>query len=394
MPIEEAHPLLRTGFVRRLHVAVVAPSLRILGGQAVQADRLVRAWRDDPDVSAWLVPVNPRPPRVLSFAARVKYVRTALTQLQYLPLLFRELARADVVHVFSASYSSFLLAPLPAILVARTLGKPVLFNYRSGHAPNHFARSPAARWALRSVDLNVVPSPYLVSVFSRFGASAEVIPNIVDLGRFRYRDRDPLRPRLLSTRNLEPLYNVACTVEAFRIVQARRPDATLTLVGAGRDEAALRTLVARLGLRGVTFVGRVEPDRIAELYAAHDIYVQSPNVDNMPTSILEAAASGLPVVSTEAGGVPVMVASGVNGLLAPLNDHETLAAHVLRLLDDAPLARRLALAAFDGCQRCTWAAVRDEWLRAYRGLVDRSLGRHSRVDTEGAERAAHPPHAA
>src|SRR4051794_23561735 len=79
----------------RIKVAIVAPSLRILGGQAVQADRLLRAWRGDPDVDAWLVPVNPLPPRWLRWTLRVKYLRTIVTELIYLPLLARELVRAD-----------------------------------------------------------------------------------------------------------------------------------------------------------------------------------------------------------------------------------------------------------------------------------------------------------
>src|SRR5262245_20500450 len=103
----------------KLQVAVVAPSLRILGGQAVQADRLLRAWRDDPDVSAWLVPVNPIPPRPLRYLVTLKYARTIATELTYIPTLVSQLSRADVVHIFSASYTSFLLAPLPAMLVAR-----------------------------------------------------------------------------------------------------------------------------------------------------------------------------------------------------------------------------------------------------------------------------------
>src|SRR5689334_19505769 len=105
----------------RLKVAFVAPSLSILGGQAVQADRLIRAWRGDSEVEAWLVPVNPLPPGPLRYATAVKYLRTIVTEAVYLPLLFRELRHADVVHVFSASYTSFLLAPLPAIAMARAL---------------------------------------------------------------------------------------------------------------------------------------------------------------------------------------------------------------------------------------------------------------------------------
>src|SRR5258705_10294588 len=104
--------------VNRLNIAIVAPSMDILGGQAVQAARLVRSWRDDPDVHAWLVPINPSPPPPLQWTVKVKYLRTLATQLTYWPLLIRELRKADLVHVFSASYSSFLLAPLPAVLLA------------------------------------------------------------------------------------------------------------------------------------------------------------------------------------------------------------------------------------------------------------------------------------
>ncbi len=352
-----------------LRVAFVAPSLAILGGQAVQADRLLRAWQGDPDVDAFLVPVNPEPPRALRFSLRVKYLRTIVNELGYFPLLFRELSRADVVHVFSASYSSFLLAPLPAILVAKALGRPVVLNYRSGQAPDHLRRSAIARKTIAAVNRNVVPSSFLLDVFRGFGIDATIVPNIVDLERFRYRERDPLRPLLVSTRNFDALYNVATTVRAFRIVQDRWPDAALTLVGGGPQEAGLRALVAELRLRNVTFAGRVKPDLIASFYAASDLYVQSPDIDNMPTSVLEAFASGLPVVSTRAGGVPAILTDGRHGLLAPLGDHETIARHILRLLEHPAFARALARAAYATCSACTWPAVRERWLATYRSVL-------------------------
>jgi len=360
---------LRRSIMAKLKVALVAPSLRILGGQAVQADRLLQAWRDDPDVDAWLVPVNPVLPGPLRLATRVKYLRTVATELAYIPLLARELSRADVVHVFSASYTSFLLAPLPAMLMARAHGKPVVLNYHSGEAPDHLSRSAVARRALAAVDLNIVPSRFLVDVFSSFGLTAEAIPNIVDLDRFPFRRRDPIRPRLISTRNFDALYNVGCTLRAFRLVQDRWPEATLTLVGAGAQEAALRRLASELKLRHVEFVGRVPPDRIARYYADNDVYVQTPNIDNMPLSVTEAFASGLPVVSTEAGGVPAILTHGVHGLLAPVDDHRAIADHILTLLDQPDDARRLAAAAFETCAACTWASVRQRWLRAYRRVA-------------------------
>ncbi|HEY2908070.1 MAG TPA: glycosyltransferase family 4 protein [Vicinamibacterales bacterium] len=353
----------------RLKVAMVAPSLGILGGQAVQADRLLRAWRDDSAIDAWLVPVNPPLPRPFRWAGRLKYARTIVTQFTYWPLLRRELAKADVIHVFSASYTSYLLAPLPALIVARLLGKPVILNYRSGEAPDHLRRSRVARRTIASVGCNIVPSRFLVDVFAGFGITASIIPNLVDLARFSFHERRPLRPRLLSTRNFDALYNVSCTLRAFRLIRDRWPDATLTLVGAGVDERALRSLVRDLRLEGVTFAGRVSPEEIPRYYAENDIYVQTPNIDNMPTSVIEAFASGLPVVSTEAGGIPVILTHNEHGLLAPLNDHEAIAANVLRMLDDPQLASRLSRAALATCERCTWGAIRDQWIAAYQGAL-------------------------
>ncbi|HEY2376735.1 MAG TPA: glycosyltransferase family 4 protein [Gemmatimonadaceae bacterium] len=354
---------------RRLRVAVVAPSLRILGGQAVQADRLLRAWRADPEIEAYLVPINPLPPPVLARLTQLKYVRTIVTQLFYWPLLFRELRRADVVHVFSAAYSSFLLSPLPAFLVARLLGKPAFINYHSGEAPDHLARSRIARAVLRRSHTNVVPSSFLAAVFAKFGLRAELIPNVVDLTRFRFARRRPIRPRLVSTRNLESLYNVDCTLRAFSIVQSQYSDASLTLVGAGSEEQRLRERVAELHLRNVKFEGAVAPDEIWRRYAEADIYVQTPNIDNVPCSVFEAFASGLPVVSTDAGGISTILSDGVHGLLGPVGDYEAVARQVLRLLEDQSLADRLTDSAFATCGAYTWDVVRSTWLSLYRRLA-------------------------
>ena len=341
----------------------------ILGGQAVQADRLLRAWKGDPGVNAWLVPINPVPPGCLGRAVDIKYVRTIATQLTYWPLLLRELRRADVVHVFSASYFSFLLAPLPAVLIAKLLGKPVVMNYRSGEAPDHLRRSAVARRILRWVERNAVPSRFLQDVFSGFGIPSEVIPNIVDVDLFRFRTRAPLRPHLLSTRNFEPLYNVPCTLRAFRIVQERYPEATLTLVGAGSEDARIRELARELGLENVRFAGRVAPEDIWRYYADADIYLQTPDIDNMPSSVLEAFASGCAVVSTNAGGVPAILTDDRHGLLVECGEHEAAAERVLRLLADPALAGRLTAAARESCAEYQWQVVRSRWLALYESLV-------------------------
>jgi glycosyltransferase involved in cell wall biosynthesis len=367
-------------------VAIVAPTMGILGGQAVQADRLLRAWQGDPDVSAWLVPINPTPPGPFRHAVDVKYVRTVATQLCYWPRLLRELRRADIVHVFSASYFSFLLAPLPAVLIAKLLGKPVVMNYRSGQAPDHLKRSAIARRTLRWVERNAVPSAFLQGVFREHGISADVIPNIVDVDRFSFRKRAPLAPKILSTRNFEELYNVACTLRAFRLVQDRYPEATLTLVGAGSEEARLRALANELHLKHVDFAGRVAPADIWRYYAEADIYLQTPDIDNMPSSVLEAFASGCAVVSTNAGGVPAILTDDRHGLLVNCGDHAAAAQRIITLLGDGALVERLTAAARESCEQYRWQTVRAKWLALYDGMVSNRppLGRAKALETGGS----------
>ena len=273
------------------------------------------------------------------------------------------------MHVFSASYFSFLLAPLPAVLIARLLGKPVVMNYRSGEAPDHLKRSGIARRTLRGVDQNAVPSRFLHDVFAGFGIKSEIISNIVDVERFQFRAREHLRPRILSTRNFETLYNLPCTLRAFRLVQDRFPDARLTLVGAGSQDESLRRLAGELGLENVTFAGRVPPDDIWRYYAEADLYLQTPDIDNMPASVLEAYASGCPVVATSAGGVPAILTHEQHGLLVPCDDHQAAAAAMIRLIEDPALARQVADGARSTCARYQWSSVRAQWLALYRRLV-------------------------
>lgn len=350
----------------RPRIAVVAASLDILGGQGIQAHILAEELGND-GYDVTFVPINPRFPLGLRWLRRYPYARTLLNQALYLPSLVR-LRTAEVAHVFSASYWSFLLSPAPAIVVARCLGKRVVLNYHSGEAEDHLAR-----WGilvhpwLRSVDEIVVPSEYLRTVFARHGYPARVIRNVVDTSRFRYRERLPLRPRLLSTRNLEAHYRVDNTLEAFALLKARYPEATLAVVGYGSETGRLRRLAASLGSDGIRFVGRVEPPAMARLYEEADIFVNSSIVDNQPVSVLEAFAAGLPVVSTNTGGLAAMVRDGETGLIVPSGDPVAMAKAVTTLLENPDRALLIARRAREEAEKYTWSQVREEWAAAYSG---------------------------
>jgi glycosyltransferase involved in cell wall biosynthesis len=304
-------------------------------------------------------------------------VRTLLNEALYLPSL-RHLRDADVVHIFSSSYWSFLLGPVPAIVAARSLGKRVVLHYHAGDAEDHLGRCGrfVHPW-LRLVDEIVVPSEFLRHIFARHGHRTRVIPNVVDTSRFRYRTRAPLRARLLSTRNLEAYYRVDATLEAFAILRDRYRDATLTIAGYGSEETRLRQMAAALGNGCVRFVGRVEPPAMPACYDDADIFVNSSVVDAQPVSVLEAFASGLPVVSTATGDIATMVRQGETGLVVPPRDPAAMARAIAGLLENPERALLLARQAREEVEKYTWFQVRAAWAAVYANPPVRSVAEHA-----------------
>lgn len=349
-----------------MRIALVVASSDIVGGHSVQAQALARGLREGGDEVVF-VRIDPRFPRGLRWVRRWPYARTLLNQALYLPSLGR-LRHADVVHIFSASYWSFLLTVVPAILASRRFSKRMVLNYHSGEAENHLARWGVLvhPW-LRLVDEIVVPSEYLRGAFARHGYRARVVRNVVDVARFRYRDRAPLRPRLLSSRNLEPYYRVENTLEAFALLRSRYPEATLTLAGDGGERARLERLATALGTDGIRFLGRVEPALMSALYDEADIFVNSSIVDNQPLSVLEAFAAGLPVVSTPTGDIASLVRDGETGLVIPPGDPSAMAKAVMRLLEHPEQALQIARHARDQVEAHSWPRVRAQWAAVYAG---------------------------
>jgi L-malate glycosyltransferase len=357
-----------------LCVAIVAPSLKYVGGQSVQADLLLRHWQGDPDIKASFIPVDPQFPTGLRWVARVPGLRTLVRNPFYLAALWRGLRDVDVAHIFSASYASFLIAVFPAWLFARMRGKKTLINYHSGEARDHLQRSAIARAVLRRGDQIVTPSAFLVDVFREFNLTAEAIPNNVDFSQFTYRPRMPLRPHLVCTRGFHTYYSIDVVVKAFARVQKEFPSAQLDLVGGGPLESSVRQLVSAMKLAGVNFCGVVSRQEIGKYYDRADIFINGSRLDNMPVSILEAFASGTAVISTSPEGMRYLVDHGRTGLLSEPGNPEALAENILRVLHDPQFGSRLAANAFEELRRYRWESVREQWLHAYRALVPEKAG--------------------
>src|SRR5262245_31116944 len=227
----------------KIRVCHIAPSLDLLGGQSIQAARLLEGLKEAPEVEAELLPINPAMPGPLRSMQRIKYARTVVNTIATLILMIVRLPRYDIVQVYAAAYFSFLLTPAPAVLIAKLYGKRVILHYHSGEAEDHLSKwywmaSPVIRLA----DITVVPSGYLVDVFARFGLAARAIFNIAKLDAYPLRERKPFRPIFFTSRSHEPLYNIPCVLRAFALIQRRYPKAILTVGGDGWQRPQLEQL--------------------------------------------------------------------------------------------------------------------------------------------------------
>ncbi len=340
-----------------LRIALVGPLPPPAGGMANQTRQLAELLRQARAEVAVVQTNAPYPGWVAGWPG----ARAVVRLLPYLAALWRAAGRSDLFHVMANSGWSWHLFAAPAIWVARARGVPVVVNYRGGEAAGFLARSRhLVAWSMRRAAALAVPSRFLQEVFDRHGMPSSVVPNIIDLSRFSPspagREAGPLH--LVVARNLEPIYSNQTALQAFAEVRARHPQARLTIAGTGPDLAELQALATRLGVAdAVRFAGRLDRDAMADLYRQADACLNPSLADNMPNSVLEALACGVPVVSTDVGGVPFIVQDGVTALLVPPRDAPAMARAALRLLGDAGLKARLVEAGLAEVRRYTWPCV-------------------------------------
>jgi len=353
-----------------LRIAVVGPLPPPAGGIANQTVQLAALLRHA-GAEVELVQVNPPHPR---WVANLRGVRALVRLPGYLWRLWRAAGRAQLLHVMAHSGWSWHLCAAPAIWVGRFRGAGVLVNYRGGEAHAFFARQAALVVpSLRSADALVVPSEFLAGLFRQHGLAAAIVPNVVDLTRFHPTgDSDEPRAHILVARHLEALYDNASALRALALLLPAVPHARMTLCGEGPELERLRELAVALGVdHAVRFAGWTGHEQMAHLYRQADLLLNPSLADNMPNSILEAWASGVPVVSTRVGGIPYLVHHGEDGLLVAPGDSAAMAGAMVALLTDAGGARRLAAAGAAQAQRHAWTHLAPLLSAQYRRVLKR-----------------------
>ena len=365
---EEAPP--EVAAARPRSIVLVGPLPPPSGGMANQTRQLAQLLAEE-GCAVTLVQVNaPYRPR---WIGRLRGVRALFRLLPYLRRLWTTIGGAELVHVMANSGWAWHLFVAPALWIARFRQVPVVVHYHGGEAQKFL--EDQFWWVRRTLEIAsavIVPSGFLRSVFDRWNIRTDVVPNVVDLSRFHPGKRNPDRLHLMIARNLEVIYDIPTALEAFASIRKQYPRAVLSVAGSGPELPELRRLCEMLGITAsVTFTGRLESEQMAELYRGADLLLNPSLADNMPISILEALSSGVPVVSTNVGGIPFFIENETTALLVPPRNPTAMAAAALRLIRDSDLAGMLRRNGQRHVHQYAWPRVRARLFHVYARVLAR-----------------------
>ncbi|MGI8938955.1 MAG: glycosyltransferase family 4 protein [Iamia sp.] len=289
--------------------------------------------------------------------------RPALRTAHQILSLLRWRGDVDAVIVAVFSGPSFWIADFASFLSRWNGSRTVLFLH--GGALGQFGASHHRRVAraFDRADLILAPSAFLADDFRAWGYDVRCVPNVLAIERYPHRVRDRARPRLLWMRTFHEHYHPEMAVEVLARVVRSHPDVQMTMAGA--DHGLLESVRALARERGVedriAFPGYIDFGTKCEALVAHDIFLNTNRVDNMPVSVIEAAASGLVPVATEVGGIPDLLTDGVDALLVPDSDVAAMADAVVELLDQPARYAALSAGARVLAEQSSWNVVRQRW---------------------------------
>ncbi|MDW3095919.1 MAG: glycosyltransferase family 4 protein [Gammaproteobacteria bacterium] len=353
-----------------LQIGLVGPLPPPSGGMANQTLQLAKLLREE-KVQVDVVQTNVAYKPI--WIGKIPVIRAFFRLFFYIIKLWSVAGRVDLFHIMANSGWSWHLFTVPAVWIAKLRGVPTVINYRGGEAEKFFSKSfKYVKPTLNASSKIIVPSLFLEKVFSKRGITTQIIANIIDLDRFNARkeQQEKYLPHLLVARNLELIYDNETAIRAFKEILDSYPNAKLTIAGTGPERDNLKSLVQELGIaKQVKFTGRVDTQEMPALYQSADVMLNPSRVDNMPNSILEALASGVPVVSTNVGGIPYMVEHEKTALLVDPEDPVAMASEICRVLEDKRCQQQLVSSGLILVKQFSWSEVSRHWLSLYKMLA-------------------------
>jgi Glycosyltransferase len=300
----------------------------------------------------------------------------------------------DVLVLDVYSGKSMIIADTASLLCKR-LKIPLISVLRGGNLPVFMKRYP--RWTRRvfkRADILVAPSFFLAEEMEREGFRVRVVPNVINLAAYPFRQRRQIAPNLIWMRSFHEIYNPQMALQVLEKLRWKYREATLVMAGTDKGlEPEIKALAEKMGLRSaVRFPGFLSREEKAREFSQADVYINTNRIDNMPVSVVEACAFGLPVVATDVGGISHLLTHGENGLLVADGGVDEMAVAVERLLDDEELTAKLSKNGRRLAERSDWAFLKNVWLEMFEKLTgEEKRDRRGKSDVRYAQKTSSAP---
>ena len=276
---------------------------------------------------------------------------------------------ADYVVIDTYSTLAFYFA-LAVATCCRLLSKKYIPILHGGSLPKRLDNSPKMSKMLFGHSYkNISPSGYLKAEFDRRGyANIDIIPNNIDVSKYKFKERKEFRPRLLWVRSFAEIYNCEMAVKVLKLVSQHYRDAQLCMVGPDKDGSMGKTinLAKSYGIAdSIKITGQMSKDEWHKLSEEYDIFISTTNFDNTPVSVIESMALGLPVISTDVGGMPYLIDNGKDGYLVEKNNTEMMADKIFEIIQTPELTLELTKKARKKAESFSWTSVSKLWRQTF-----------------------------
>lgn len=236
-----------------------------------------------------------------------------------------------------------------------------------GDLPTRLKKSPkSSDYIFKNSFINVAVSDYLKNAFSNMGYKTVIIENNIELKDYSYQERTNLKPKLFWVRSFHKDYNPKMAIEVLNNLLNDHGNAELCMIGPDKDGSfsVCKDYAKELGIsESVKFYGKLNKSQWHKISENYDIYINTTNYDNLPVSVLEIMALGLPIVSTNVGGLSYFLKHEFNALLVDKANSEQMTKAINLLLKDNKLAKKLTQNAKAQIKNYDWESVRVKWFK-------------------------------
>ena len=214
--------------------------------------------------------------------------------------------------------------------------------------------------------INIAPSFYLKAAFDLKKIPTHFIPNGINLELYKYKKRKSIQPKLLWVRAFDSIYNPFMAIHVVAGLKELHPNVKLCMVGPDKDGSLelCKKLSKELNvIENIEFTGVLPKEKWIAKANNFDVFLNTTSIDNMPISVMEAMALGLPVISTNAGGMKYLIKDDNTGILVARNDSKAMQASVIKLIENSDKAIEIANNARLYIEKFDVNKVEQKWLK-------------------------------